>query len=55
MDVKTAARLANMSLEEFRHLNPSHNRPIIKPDTAVILPADRLDTFNTNLDKHEAR
>jgi membrane-bound lytic murein transglycosylase D len=54
MDVKTAARLANMSLEEFRHLNPSHNRPIIKPDTSVILPADRLDTFNNNLEKHEA-
>jgi membrane-bound lytic murein transglycosylase D len=54
MDVKTAARLANMSLEEFRHLNPSHNRPIIKPDTNVILPADRLDTFNNNLDEHEA-
>jgi len=54
MDVKTAARLANMSLEEFRHLNPSHNRPIIKPDTPVILPADRLETFNENLANHHA-
>ena len=54
MDVKTAARLANMSLEEFRQLNPSHNRPIIKPDTPVVLPADRLETFTENLDNHDA-
>jgi membrane-bound lytic murein transglycosylase D len=53
MDVKTAARLANMSLEEFRQLNPSHNRPIIKPDTPVVLPADRLETFTENLDNHD--
>jgi membrane-bound lytic murein transglycosylase D len=49
IDVKTAARLANMSLEEFQRLNPSHNRPIIKPDTAVVIPADKLDTFRDNL------
>ena len=52
MDVKTAARLANMTQEEFRHLNPSHNRPIIKPHTPVVLPADRVDTFTENLANH---
>ncbi|MFV0372413.1 MAG: transglycosylase SLT domain-containing protein [Azonexus sp.] len=52
MDVKTAARLANMTQDEFRHLNPSHNRPIIKPHTPVVLPADRVDTFNANLASH---
>lgn len=50
MDVKTAARLANMSLEEFQRLNPSHNRPIIKPDTPVVIPADKLDHFRSNLE-----
>ena len=54
MDVKTAARLANMSLEEFRQLNPSHNRPIIKADTEVVLPADKLEVFHQNLQNHRA-
>ncbi len=54
MDVKTAARLANMTVEEFRHLNPSHNRPVIKADALVVLPADRIDIFNSNLANHRA-
>jgi len=54
MDVKTAARLANMSLEEFRQLNPSHNRPVIKADTEVVLPADKLEVFHQNLQNHRA-
>ena len=49
IDVKTAAQLANMSVEEFQRLNPSHNRPIIKPDTPVVIPADKVDTFRSNL------
>ena len=53
IDVKTAARLANMSLEEFQRLNPSHNRPIIKPDTPVVIPADKLDTFRDNLENSQ--
>ena len=54
IDVKTAARLANMSLEEFQRLNPSHNRPIIGPDTPVVIPADKLDTFRDNLQNNHA-
>ena len=49
IDVKTAARLANMSVEDFQRLNPSHNRPVIGPDTPVVIPADKLDTFRDNL------
>lgn len=49
IDVKTAARLANMSLDEFQRLNPSHNRPVIGPDTPVVIPADKVDTFRSNL------
>ncbi|MFZ2267556.1 MAG: transglycosylase SLT domain-containing protein [Azonexus sp.] len=52
MDVKTAARLANMPLDEFISLNPSHNRPVIKADTPLVLPADRLTTFQSNLERH---
>jgi membrane-bound lytic murein transglycosylase D len=54
MDMKTAARLANMSLEEFRQLNPSHNRPIIKAETEVVLPADKLEVFHQNLLNYHA-
>ncbi|MCL2345119.1 MAG: transglycosylase SLT domain-containing protein [Desulfobulbus sp.] len=54
IDVKTAARLANVSLDEFRQLNPAHNRPILKADTEVALPTDKIDTFNRNLSAYQA-
>jgi len=54
MDITTAARLANMTLEEFRRLNPSHNRPVIKAETPVIVPADKLDAFRRNLQNTQA-
>lgn len=54
IDVKTAARLANMSLEEFQRLNPSHNRPVIRPETPVVIPADKIDAFRNNLENHSA-
>ena len=52
IDVKTAARLANMPIAEFVALNPSHNRPVIKADSAVVLPADKVDIFQSNLEKY---
>ncbi|MGE5471046.1 MAG: transglycosylase SLT domain-containing protein [Bacteroidota bacterium] len=52
MDVKTAARLANMPVDEFVALNPSHNRPVIKADTPVVLPADKVTIFRNNLEKN---
>jgi membrane-bound lytic murein transglycosylase D len=51
MDVKTAARLANMPVDEFLALNPSHNRPVMKADTPVVLPAEKLATFQRNLEQ----
>lgn len=54
MDVKTAARLANMPVTEFMALNPSHNRPVIQGDSSVVLPADKLDIFRSNLEKNSA-
>ncbi|MBS1143405.1 MAG: LysM peptidoglycan-binding protein [Proteobacteria bacterium] len=54
MDVKTAARLANMSIEEFQRLNPSHNRPIINPSSAIVIPTDKLDAFRDNLNNTQA-
>jgi membrane-bound lytic murein transglycosylase D len=54
MDVKTAARLANMPVDEFVALNPAHNRPVMKAETPVVLPADKLATFQSNLENHDA-
>jgi membrane-bound lytic murein transglycosylase D len=54
IDVKTAARLANMPVHEFVALNPSHNRPVMKADTEVVIPNDRLETFQNNLENHQA-
>lgn len=54
MDVKKAARLAEMPLNEFVALNPSHNRPVIKSDTPLVVPADRLGIFQNNLEKNSA-
>ncbi|HNH23626.1 MAG TPA: LysM peptidoglycan-binding domain-containing protein, partial [Accumulibacter sp.] len=53
IDVKLAAQLAGMSVQEFTALNPSHNRPVIKSDTPMILPADKVDTFLKNIAAHQ--
>ena len=54
IDVKTAARFADMPVEEFLALNPAHNRPVIPGANrpVLVLPADRIDTFKQNLENH---
>jgi membrane-bound lytic murein transglycosylase D len=54
IDIKTAARLAGMPVSEFVALNPGHNRPVITPDCPVVIPADKLETFQANLENHDA-
>lgn len=51
IDVKTAAELAGMPLEEFRALNPSYKLPVIVAahNNVMLLPADRVDYFIDNL------
>ncbi|WP_313953785.1 LysM peptidoglycan-binding domain-containing protein [Accumulibacter sp.] len=53
IDVKVAAKLAEMPVQEFVALNPAHNRPVIKSETPMIIPADKVATFNQNLEAHE--
>ena len=57
MDVKVAAELADISMEEFMALNPSHNRPVILQDSGnvLLLPVDKVETFRTNLAKTNQR
>lgn len=54
IDLRTAARLANMTLEDFKALNPSFNRPIIlgASNTPLLVPADRAREFKNSLDNH---
>jgi membrane-bound lytic murein transglycosylase D len=55
IDVKLAATLAEMDLEDFRFLNPAHNKPVIKADgsEAIVLPIDRVEAFRRNLAAHD--
>ena len=54
IDVKLAAQLANMPLEDFVSLNPAYIRPVIKSETTILLlPLDKVDTFAENLENHD--
>ena len=52
MDVKIAAELAEMPLDEFLSLNPQHNRPVIAgaDETTILLPYDKAELFASKLE-----
>jgi len=56
IDIITAARLAEMPVDEFRSLNPSFNRPLIigAGQANLLLPADRAEIFLANLAAYES-
>lgn len=54
IDVTVAAKLAEMPVHEFVALNPSHNRPVIKSETPLVIPADKVETFISNVEAHES-
>ncbi|WP_153100853.1 transglycosylase SLT domain-containing protein [Paraburkholderia hayleyella] len=51
IDVDTAAKLANMTSDEFRSLNPSFRKPVILGATQpqILLPFDNASAFERNL------
>ena len=53
IDVKVAAQLAELSLDEFRALNPQFNRPVItgSSNTRILLPESNATKFRANLAK----
>lgn len=57
IDVRLAARLAEMPVEEFVALNPGFNRPLIPVNVnpRIVLPTDRVEIFHANLLKHDAK
>jgi len=52
IDIKLAAKFAGMPLDEFKFLNPAHNKAVIKAGSSesIVLPRDRVATFNSNLE-----
>lgn len=57
IDVRLAARLAEMPVEEFIALNPGFNRPVIpvRENPRIVLPADRVEVFRANLQKYDEK
>jgi membrane-bound lytic murein transglycosylase D len=55
MDVRLAAKLAEMPVDEFIALNPGFNRPLIpgSSDARIVLPADKVDVFHANLQGYD--
>jgi membrane-bound lytic murein transglycosylase D len=54
IDVDVAARLADVALEEFLALNPSHNLNLISksPRSQIVIPVEKLESFISNLDNY---
>ncbi|HEX2531260.1 MAG TPA: transglycosylase SLT domain-containing protein [Burkholderiaceae bacterium] len=51
IDIKVAAQLAELSIDEFKALNPQFNRPVIagSQDTQILLPHSNAEKFKENL------
>ncbi len=51
IDLKLAAQLAELPLEEFKALNPQFNRPVITggEQTKILLPQQNAEKFHLNL------
>ena len=55
IDMKLAAKLAEIPLDEFKFLNPGHNKPVIKAGEAerIVLPRHKVAIFQENFEKHD--
>jgi membrane-bound lytic murein transglycosylase D len=55
IDVSVAARLAGMSVDEFKTLNPQMNKPVILAagTPQILLPYDNADTFMKRLGAYQ--
>jgi membrane-bound lytic murein transglycosylase D len=54
MDVTLAAKLADVELDDFKALNPQHNRPVILAagTPEILLPWDNATVFKRNFEAH---
>lgn len=55
IDIKLAAKFAEIPLEDFKFLNPAHNKQVIKAggSETIVLPRDKVSIFNANLANHD--
>jgi membrane-bound lytic murein transglycosylase D len=55
IDVNLAAKLAEIPVDEFRFLNPGHNKPVIRAGEAerIVLPRGKAATFKRKLKKYD--
>ena len=55
IDLRLAAKLAEMPVDEFVALNPGFNRPLIpgSSDARIVLPADKVEAFHANLENYD--
>ena len=55
IEARHAATLAEMGLDEFLALNPAFHRRVIYTDArnVLLLPADRVETFQANLNRQD--
>lgn len=55
IDMEVAAQLAEMSIDDFRSLNPGHTRPVIVSNGSrtLLLPVDKAGIFSTNLKDYD--
>ena len=54
IDIRVAAQLAEMPIEELIALNPAYKRPVMAGSQrlTLVLPADRVEVFEENLENH---
>jgi membrane-bound lytic murein transglycosylase D len=54
IDIRLAAKLADMPVEELIALNPAYKRPVMagSQTQSLVLPADRAEIFEANLESH---
>ncbi len=55
IDMQVAARLAEMTEDDFRSLNPAHTRPVITSNGSrtLLVPVDKAGIFTANLKGYE--
>jgi membrane-bound lytic murein transglycosylase D len=55
IDVRLAAWLADISVDEFKALNPAHNRPVIRGDAweTLLIPVEKVEIFAENRRNHD--
>ena len=55
IDLRVAAKLAEMPVDEFQYLNPQHNRPVIAgaDEYTILLPIDKAELFAAKLELTE--